>query len=320
MKLDRLADRLRDGFAGSVSRDVRLARFTTYRLGGPAALLVEPAGIDDLEELGSALRDLDPERDIEVLAVGRGSNLVVSDAGWPGIVVRVGAAFSWVDVWTGAGAPEGGVRTGAGTSLPQLANWAARRGLAGLEWAVGVPGSVGGAVRMNAGAHGTETSDVLAEVRVFDLAAAGLVTRPAGSLDLGYRRSNLEASDVVVEASFSLERDDPSAIKERTESFRQHRAATQPGAAQNAGSVFTNPPGDSAGRLVEAAGLKGFRIGGASVSELHANFFMAGESASAQDVFDLVREVRNRVRDASGVDLVPEIRFVGSFGSPAGTT
>ncbi|MGI8774321.1 MAG: UDP-N-acetylmuramate dehydrogenase [Actinomycetota bacterium] len=315
MNLDQLATRLEDKLAGSISREVLLARLTTYRLGGPAALLVEPAGVDDLEELGRALRDLDPGRTTEVLAVGRGSNLVVSDAGWAGIVVRVGSAFSWIDSWTGPGAPEGGVRTGAGTSLPQLANWAARRGLAGLEWAVGVPGSVGGAVRMNAGAHGTETSDVLVEARVFDLTGAELVTRPADTLALAYRHSNLDASDLVVEAFLALTRDEPSTIKERTESFRRHRAATQPGAAQNAGSVFTNPPGDSAGRLVEAAGLKGFRIGGASVSVLHANFFMADDDATAQDVFDLVAEVRARVRRRSGVDLVPEIRFVGSFAS-----
>jgi UDP-N-acetylmuramate dehydrogenase len=290
-----------------------LAGFTTYRLGGPAALLFRPAGIADLEVLARALHEADPQRAIEVLAVGRGSNLVVSDAGWPGLAVHLGSAFAWIRAWTEDDAPGGGVRAGAGTSLPQLANWAARRGLAGLEWAVGVPGSVGGAVRMNAGAHGTETSDALVEAEVFDLVEARLERRPAQALDLSYRHSNLGPDDVVVEAFFSLALEDAAAIKERTESFRKHRAATQPGAAQNAGSVFTNPPGDSAGRLVEAAGLKGFRVGGASVSELHANFFMAGAGATAQDVFDLVAAVRSRVLIASGVDLVPEIRFVGAF-------
>lgn len=318
MTLERIATRLGTGMTGRVAADASLARFTTYRLGGPAALLVEPAGPDDLELLAQVLRQEDPEDRIAKLVVGRGSNLVVSDRGWDGLAIRIGGTFSWIQPWDDEDLPAAGVRAGAGTSLPQLANWAARRGLRGLEWAVGVPGSVGGAVRMNAGAHGTETSGTLREVTLVDLVTGASALRGAADLDLDYRHSNLQPHEVVVEAFFELAPDDPDAIKERTESFRKHRAATQPGAAQNAGSVFTNPPGDSAGRLVESAGLKGFRVGGASVSELHANFFMAEGTAAAQDVFDLVQEVRRRVRESSGVDLVPEIRFVGPFEEPRG--
>ena len=313
MSLQRIAACLEEGFAGMVEREVSLQRFTTYRLGGPAALLVGPAGTDDLLRLAECVQEQQQNGPVALLALGRGSNLVVSDEGWPGLAIHIGTSFSWIEPWEGAGAPTGGVRAGAGTSLPQLANWAARRGLSGLEWAVGVPGSVGGAVRMNAGAHGTETGDSLREVAIVDLVTGSKEIRGAASLEFDYRHSSLRPYEVVVEAFFELVPDDSDAIKERTEAFRKHRAATQPGAAQNAGSVFTNPPGDSAGRLVEAAGLKGFRIGGASVSELHANFFMADDSATAQDVYDLVQEVRRRVKEGSGVDLVPEIRFVGSF-------
>jgi UDP-N-acetylmuramate dehydrogenase len=172
---------------------------------------------------------------------------------------------------------------------------------------------------MNAGAHGSQISDILSRVVIFDLAALTLVERPATKLGLGYRASALSDPEVVVEAGFELEPGDAGSIRKRMDDYRRHRAETQPGAAQNAGSVFKNPPGDSAGRLVEACGLKGFRIGAASVSELHANFFMAGPGASAQDVYDLVGAVRQRVEAATGIELECEIRFVGPFGPSAET-
>jgi UDP-N-acetylmuramate dehydrogenase len=293
------------GFSGKVSADESLARFTTYRLGGPAAFYVEPADEDDLIALGRALATF--EQALPILVVGRGSNLVISDDGWPGIAVRLASAFSFVEP------ADGGLRAGGATALPLLANWAARRGLAGMEFTIAIPGSVGGAVRMNAGAHGTEIRDRLRSTVIFDVARAELAERKCADLELDYRHSNLSDSDVVVDATFVLAQGDPEAVKERMESYRKHRAETQPGAVQNAGSVFRNPPGDHAGRLVEAAGLKGFRVGGARVSELHANFFIAGDGSTAQDVFDLVQEVRRRVAEDSGVHLTPEIRFVGAF-------
>jgi UDP-N-acetylmuramate dehydrogenase len=148
---------------------------------------------------------------------------------------------------------------------------------------------------------------------VFHLPTGELVERPGGSLGLSYRRSTLSDRDIVVAARWELPEDEPDEIKRRTEANRKHRAETQPGAVQNAGSVFKNPPRDHAGRLVEAAGLKGFTVGGARVSELHANFFIAGQGATARDVHELVREVRARVHDAFGVELETEIRFVGRF-------
>ena len=166
---------------------------------------------------------------------------------------------------------------------------------------------------MNAGAHGADVASILSAALIFDLSTLAIEERSADQLGFAYRRSGLSASDVVVEASFELEDATDSFIRERMETYRQHRSQTQPGAAQNAGSVFKNPPGDSAGRLVEACGLKGFRVGGASVSELHANFFMAAEGATSQDVYDLVHEIATRVRAGSGVELETEVRFVGHF-------
>jgi UDP-N-acetylmuramate dehydrogenase len=166
---------------------------------------------------------------------------------------------------------------------------------------------------MNAGAHGGAVAQTLRRVRLFDLGRGKTVTREASALELSYRSSNLSDREVVLEAFFKLDPADTRAIKERMESFRRHRSATQPGALQNAGSTFKNPPGDTAGRLVEAAGLKGMRVGRASVSQLHANFFMAGEGATAQDVYDLVCEVQAKVHERFGIELEPEVRFAGSF-------
>lgn len=311
--LREVARQLRNEMSGRVETDLELARFTTYRVGGPAALYVEPEHPADLSALGAVLdaSGLGGGR-LPVLPLGRGSNLVVSDVGFPGIVIRLGSSFSSIEPETAEGGGPG-ARVGAATTLPQLANWAARRSLAGSEWAISIPGSVGGGVRMNAGAHGGEIADILRSATVCDLPTFAVKTVGLADLGMSYRRSNLSESDLVLEAAFAFSAGDAAVIKARMEEYRQHRAATQPGALQNAGSVFKNPDGDSAGRLVEACGLKGFRVGNAEVSELHANFFIARDGARAQDVFDLVHEVKRQVRDRFGVDLNPEIRFVGPF-------
>ncbi|MDQ3878917.1 MAG: UDP-N-acetylmuramate dehydrogenase [Actinomycetota bacterium] len=303
--IDELWEMLNDVVDGRVQRDVPLAPLTTYRLGGPAAICVEPGDDDDLVAIAKALASTS----VEVLTLGRGSNVVVSDNGWPGLVIRMGTAFSWVR--EGDGDRE--VRAGAAASLPVVANWAARRSLSGLEFFVAIPGSIGGAVRMNAGAHGASTSDHFVAARILDLRSGAV--RGGGPQEMGfsYRTSSISPSDVVLDATFALVPSEESEIRGRMDGYRKHRAATQPPPVQNAGSVFKNPPGESAGRLVEAAGLKGFAVGGASVSELHANFFIAGPEATAQDVFDLVHAVKERVRSSQGVDLTPEIHFAGAF-------
>jgi UDP-N-acetylmuramate dehydrogenase len=310
--MDDVAAALRTRFQGHVEPGRRLAPLTTYRLGGAAALYVEPRSVDDLVVLGEVVRAHFPDG-IPLLALGRGSNVVVSDAGFPGVVIRMGQSFSRIEPTT-----DDGLEAGAATSLPLLANWAARRGLAGLEYSVAIPGSVGGAVRMNAGAHGAAVVDVLESARIFTFHGLELERRAAQTLGLEYRRSSLTETDVVVDARFRLVPDEAAAIRARMDAYRRHRAETQPGALQNAGSVFKNPPGDSAGRLVEASGLKGFRVGGAAVSTLHANFFIAGDGATSQDVYDLVRAVKAKVLAVSGVELHEEIRFVGAFDSEDG--
>jgi UDP-N-acetylmuramate dehydrogenase len=309
MTIADIAQSLRGTLKGTVSVNERLARFTTYRLGGPAALYLEPA---DETDIMSMARVLSTASSVDMLVIGRGSNLVISDAGWPGMVVRLGAGFSYV-----VAHPQG-LKAGGATPLGLLANWAARRGLAGIEFTIAIPGSVGGAIRMNAGAHGREIKDSLGSASVYDVTDARLEERGPEDLDLSYRHSNVGDDDLVLSAVFHLAEEGAEPVKQRMEAYRKHRAETQPGAVQNAGSVFRNPPGDHAGRLVEATGLKGFRIGGARVSELHANFFIATDGATAQDVYDLVGEVRRRVLEAQGIDLVPEIRFVGAFEEHAG--
>ena len=312
MKLEEIHDLLVSSARGRVARDERLASMTTYKLGGPAGVLFEPHDVDDLELLVEVLTKIDASGDVPVFALGRGSNVVISDHGWRGVVVRMSDSWSRIDE-----RGDDSCVAGAATSLPVVANWAARRGLSGVEFGVAIPGSVGGAVRMNAGAHGGEMSDHLTSVRLFDLRASDVVEVTAAGLGLSYRHSNLADHQIVLEAELRLQSDDAGAIKARMDEYRRHRAATQPGAHQNAGSTFRNPPGDSAGRLVEAAGLKGFRVGTAHVSELHANFFIAPEGASAQDVFDLVEEVGARVAEVAGVALEPEVRFLGDFASRA---
>ena len=297
---DALAARL--GSRARVERSVPIAQFTTYRLGGPAALLVRVGAVEVLPALATVIATHAPP----VLIVGRGSNLLVADAGFPGLAVVLEgdfAAFSVDD--------PSAVRAGGAVALPALARAAAAAGAGGLEFFVGIPGSVGGAVRMNAGGHGRETADVLLSADVFDLVGGDAVTtRRAGALDLGYRSSNLGGGELVVGATFRAVPTAPSDCARGLADVVQWRREHQPGGA-NAGSVFRNPPGDSAGRIIDSLGLKGTRVGGALVSPKHANFFQAEPGATADDVFRLVRLVRARVREATGIDLVPELRTVG---------
>jgi len=307
MNLSEITRRLSERVRGTVQTDHPLAGLTTYRVGGPTRVYFEPADADDIAVLADLLQRAP---DVPVLVLGRGSNLLVADSGFPGVVVRLGVSFSWI---RGRDADRDMMVAGSATPLPLLANWAARRGLAGVEFAVAIPGSVGGGVRMNAGAHGGEIADALRSAGVIDLRTGVHAQVPAADLGLAYRQSRLADHELVIDATFDLLRDDEVAVRGRMEAYRKHRAETQPGAVQNAGSTFKNPPGDSAGRLVEAAGLKGHRVGGVSVSRLHANFFIADEGARAQDVYDLVHEVRGLVKERMGVELDPEIRFVGDF-------
>jgi len=273
---------------------------TTYRVGGPAALLTE---INDEADV-AAVADAVTSTGVGTLLIGRGSNLLVADAGFPGLAITLGGVFADVEVADVA------VYAGAAVSLPVLARRTAAAALTGLEWAVGVPGSVGGAVRMNAGGHGSDISETLVAARVVDLATGDDRHLSKDALALGYRASSVRSHDVVLSATFALSPGDRAASEAQIADIVRWRRENQPGGS-NAGSVFTNPPGDSAGRLIDAAGLKGHRVGSAYVSPKHANFFQADEGGSADDVVALIEEVRQLVEDRMGVRLEPELRLVG---------
>ncbi len=248
-----------------------------------------------------------------VLVLGRGSNLLVADAGFPGLVVHLGDAFTAVAPDRSAAT----LRLGGAALLPVAARRSAAESLHGFEWAVGVPGSVGGAVRMNAGGHGSDMAASVVSVSLFDLRAGrGLSWGPA-DLDFAYRRSAVASHHVVLETVVQLGDGEREESEAEIAEIVRWRRAHQPG-GQNAGSVFTNPPGDSAGRMIDAAGLKGLRLGTAEVSTKHANFIQADPGGSADDVARLITEVRRRIWDHFGVALHCENLLVG-FDSPAGT-
>jgi UDP-N-acetylmuramate dehydrogenase len=299
--VDVVAERL----GARARRDAPLGSRTTYRVGGTAALLVEVTSRTELEAIARAIEGCE----LDVLVVGKGSNLLVADDGFDGLALVLSGVFGTVkDPIEDEGVLK--VRAGGAVALPVLARTLADRGLTGLEWAVGVPGSVGGAVRMNAGGHGDDTGGSLVAAEVFDLRAGSWTTREATSLGLGYRRSNLCAHDVVASATFTVARGDRDASREAIAAIVHWRREHQPGGS-NAGSIFTNPPGDFAGRLVEVAGLKGRRLGTAQVSEKHANFIQADTGGRADDVAALIELVRDTVREQAGLTLETEVVRVG---------
>ncbi|MEY2458388.1 MAG: UDP-N-acetylmuramate dehydrogenase [Acidimicrobiaceae bacterium] len=288
-----------------VERDVPIGPMTTYRVGGSASRFVRVDSEDDLAELISMVQ----EQGLDVLVVGKGSNLLVVDDGFDGLAVTLGDAFEDITI-VGTS-----VSVGAAAALPVVARRTAAAGLTGFEWAVGVPGSIGGAVRMNAGGHGSDMAATLTRVRVVDLASGDDGWMAASALALGYRSSSITRMQLVITAELAL----ATGSRERSEAeiteIVRWRRENQPG-GQNAGSVFTNPTGDSAGRLIEAAGCKGLRVGTAVVSDKHANFFIADPDGRANDVHALMRVVRDRVHRSLGVWLEPETRLVGFADNP----
>ncbi len=298
------ADEIGAVAAGRVALREPLAPFTSFRVGGPAGVLVEPRDEKDLEVAGAVVARLG----LDVLILGRGTNVLIGDHGFPGVVIRIGKGFEWIRA-----AGEDGVEAGGGANLPQVANWARRRSLAGMEFSVAIPATVGGGVAMNAGAHGSSLSEVLESARVCYLNEGRTLELSVDELQMGYRRTALGPGRLVCSARFRLQPGEPAEIAARMEKYRSHRSETQPSEAPNAGSTFRNPPGQSAGSLIEAAGLKGYRVAGAEVSGKHANFFFARPGALAQDVFDLMVFVQSEVQKAFGVTLIPEVRIIGFF-------
>jgi UDP-N-acetylmuramate dehydrogenase len=295
--------------------DMSLAPYTTYRLGGPAAVLVRAAAVADLERVAAARA----ASGLPVVVVGRGSNLLVADAGFAGIAVLT-AGLGGVEVGVELDAATGGVATlGSGMALPVAARRLAALGLRGFEWAVGVPGTIGGAVRMNAGGHGSDMASCIVDADVFDLTTAALGRRPVAELGLRFRASALGDEDVVVSARIRVTPGDRAAAERELAEIVRWRRENQPG-GQNAGSVFVNPvPGEvSAGGLVDRLGLRGLRHGTAWVSAKHANFIQGSEGGSADDVRELMELIREKVAAETGYVLRSEIRLIGFPGTTGG--
>ena len=290
---ERLGSQLRVGFP--------LAPLTSFRIGGPAALFVEAEDDDALEAVGGAAN----QTGVPVAVIGKGSNVLVSDKGFAGIVVRLGRGYRW------AGRAGDLLTAGAAMPLPALAGIAMRHRLAGLEFGVAIPASLGGAVKMNAGAHGRSMSEVIERVEVYSLDETARRSVPVEDAGFEYRRSNMPPHGIVVGAAARLTPGEEEEIRARMEEAREWRRRTQPLAEPNCGSVFKNPDGDHAARLIEAAGAKGLRLGGAQVSEKHSNFIVTDPGASSSDVWKLIQQVRAIVESHAGVRLETEVELMG---------
>lgn len=302
MLASQVAEALRTIIRGEVLPAEPLARHTTLRVGGQADVLAFPG---DVDELMASIR-FARERGLPLNVIGRGSNLIVPDEGVRGLVVNITRATSRVRFQ----GPD--VEVGAGFPLPRLVRMAARRGLGGLESLAGVPGTVGGGLYMNAGASGQAIGDVTEEVRAVR-PDGELVVLGRADMRFGYRSSRLQAGDLIaLSVRLRLYPGERAAIEAAVHKGMARRGETQPLDYPNAGSIFRNPPGDHAGRLIEAAGCKGMRVGDAQVSPRHANFIVNLGQASAVDVLRLMAIVYRHVREVFGIALEPEVRLLGS--------
>ena len=287
-----------------LDKDVRfncpVGPYTTFRVGGKAEAL---CGVKDLLQLKDLLSFVSKES-LPFLVVGKGSNLLVRDGGLKGIVLLLEGELEGVEE------KDGTIHAGGGLGLSELVRFSHKKGLAGLEFLAGIPGTVGGAVAMNAGAWGRSTGEAVTAVEIVT-GTGERITKSSTELQFGYRKAVLPAGSVVVKAWFKGTPDFPVAIGERIRDYLERRKANQPLEYPSAGSVFKNPPDDYAGRLIENVGLKGKRIGGAMISDKHANVIVNVGGASAQDVLALMETARQKVREQTGIELEPEIKVVG---------
>jgi UDP-N-acetylmuramate dehydrogenase len=288
---------------GRLTQGAPLAPLVWFKSGGKAQWLFEPKDEDDLV---SFLRELDPE--VQVMALGLGSNLIIRDGGVPGVVVRLGKAFSKIDKLDAVT-----LRCGGGASGILVSSTARDAGIAGLEFLRGIPGTVGGFVRMNGGAYGREVSDILVSARIV-LRSGEVVEWPLEKLGYTYRHSDVPVGAVVIEAVFRGMPGDPEAIGAEMDAIARAREESQPLRSRTGGSTFKNPPGHKAWALVDAAGCRGFRIGDAQVSEKHCNFLLNLGSASSAEIEALGEEVRRRVEEKTHIKLEWEIQRVGVEG------
>lgn len=291
-------DRL-DNFRGKLERDAPAAPLSWFRTGGPADLLATPVDEEDLALLLQAI-----PQDIPILVVGLGSNLLVRDGGYRGVMIRLGKGFGVIRTE--------GLRVVAGAGAPdvKVARAAAEAGIAGLSFLRGIPGAIGGALRMNGGAYGGEVKDVFVAARAIDRQGRA-VTLSLADMAFSYRRCGAPSNLIFTEATFEGIAGDSSAILAEMNAITEARASTQPVNTRTGGSTFKNPDGHKAWQLVDAAGCRGLRVGGAQVSELHCNFLVNHGEATSADIESLGEEVRRRVKATSGITLEWEIKRVG---------
>ena len=296
-------DRLKRAVSpGAVTVNEPLCEHTSFRIGGPADVFVQPA---DAEELKAAVR-LCREENMPYYILGNGTNVLASDKGFRGVIIKIGKRFDAVKC-------EGDtIEAFAGATLAAIANTAKNNSLAGMEFASGIPGSLGGAVLMNAGAYGGEMKDIISSVTLYSPSEDALKTVPGEEMDFAYRSSRVKGTDdIVISAVIKLEKGAPEAIKAKMDDLKIQRTAKQPLEYPSAGSTFKRPEGYFAGKLIMDAGLKGFSVGGAQVSEKHAGFVINKGGATANDVKSLMEQVAARVEDEFGVKLEPEVIFLG---------
>jgi UDP-N-acetylmuramate dehydrogenase len=298
---EKAAEKLRKEISGRVEERVMMKRYTSFRIGGLCELMVFP---EDTEELAKVV-DLCEKAELPWMILGRGSNLLVLDNDLEMIVINLQTGLKHIEQT----AP-GRVRAEAGVNLNRLVKVCQDLGLSGLEWAAGIPGTVGGAIRMNAGAEKKDISMLLKRVEFFR-APKGVFTKSKDELKMGYREFDLPDKTVILAGEFELSPDTPRAIRSRIRSFIKRRRRSQPVSLPSAGSVFKNPPGAFAGKMIEDAGFKGFRLGDAQVSEMHANFIVNRGRAKASQVLELIDMIRDKVRKETGVKLELEIEIVG---------
>lgn len=300
--MEQLVKELLEANVGRVLVNEPLARYTTMKIGGPADILIVPkhvAGIEKTLELVKKYKK-------EWTAIGRGSNLLISDQGIEGVVIRLGEGLDHLEV------EKNRVRVGGGYPLIKLSTLLSRQGLAGLEFASGIPGSVGGAVYMNAGAHNSEISNILTKTRIlFENGTIDWLTNK--EMEFSYRTSVLQRKrpGIVLEAEFQLQAGEREEIISSMQKNKNYRRETQPWNHPCAGSIFRNPIPYFAGNLIEKAGLRGYKIGGAQISEMHGNFIINTGAASAQDVLDLIALIKHTIKDKFGVDMHTEVEIIG---------
>jgi UDP-N-acetylmuramate dehydrogenase len=302
IRMDGLLTEIQDLNIGKVKEYELLSLHTTMKIGGPADLFIEPSSLENIQKVMSFIK----ERQLPWRAIGRGSNLLVSDMGIEGVVIKLSSGLDHLTI------NDSTITVGGGHSIVSLSTLISKKGLSGLEFASGIPGSVGGAVYMNAGAHGSDISKILTKAHIlFEDGSMEWLSNE--EMEFTYRTSVLQKKrpGIVLEAEFKLTKGDRAAIVSQMQKNKDYRKVTQPWNFPCAGSIFRNPLPNYAGKLIEDAGLKGFQIGGAKISEMHGNFIVNAGNATAKDVLDLIQYIKDKILNLYGINIETEVEIIG---------